>query len=405
MEKIGIIYLDISDLKEAEYNPRQLTEHQYSQIKKSLEEFGFVDPVIVNQHPDRLNTIIGGHMRVKVWKALGNSTAPCVFVSLSLEKEKELNIRLNKNTGEWDFDKLANEFNELDLIDWGFMESELKGWVEKVEAEETTGDDDIPEKVPTVSVNGDLYELGQHKLLCGDSTMIDDIERLMNGEKADMVFTDPPYGISVVNGNGKTGSMVGYSKDRKVKTGTYKQIIGDDVPFEPSLLLTLADKQIIWGANHFASKLPDSSRWIVWDKKGDLHLDNSFSDVELAWTNFEGKAVKKFMHLWSGLQRQGNRDDELKSRVHPTQKPVGLFVDILDKFADTDWSILDPYIGSGSTLIACEKTNRKCYGLEIDPQYCDVIVNRYITFCKKNNKEYTVKRNGEVCDDFEEVTA
>lgn len=165
-----------------------------------------------------------------------------------------------------------------------------------------------------------------------------------------------------------------------VEPRIYKKIINDDKPFNPELLLEINTDSIIWGANNFSSKLPDSPRWLVWYKQPEKGNDNTFSDVELAWTNIKGKQCKLYKHLWSGLLREGDRKVELKERVHPTQKPVGLLTQILKDFSNTGNNILDLYGGSGSTLIACEQTDRNCYMMEIDPYYCQVIINRWEEF-------------------------
>ena len=186
----------IDSLIFAEYNPRQLTDEQYKQLKDSITRFGLVDPVIVNQHKDRLNIIVGGHQRVKVAKKMGIEDVPCVFVNLNYDKERELNVRLNKNTGGWDYDILADMFDMDELIDWGFKEEELVGFDAEIEVEGNIDDDEIPEEVETVCKLGDIWELGKHRLLCGDSTVKENIELLLDGNKADMVFTAPPYGIN-----------------------------------------------------------------------------------------------------------------------------------------------------------------------------------------------------------------
>ena len=376
--------IDPETLKSAAYNPRQITREELNKLIKSIKQFGFVDPASVRKQD---NMIVGGHQRVKAAIELGLKEIPVVYLDITENDAKLLNVALNKISGDWDEDKLTELLTELKFFDdvdellTGFDEDELDKLLADLEEpkEGLTDDDAIPEEIEAICKEGQLWQLGDHRLVCGDATKKEDVDLLMDGNKADMVFTDPPYGINVVKTDGQIGGdrkgVIGY--EGKAKTNTYKAVIGDDKPFDPSFLLTLSDRHIIWGANNFASKLPDNSKWIVWDKKGDIQLNNDFSDVELAWTNFEGKSVKKFVHIWAGMTREGNRMDELSNRVHPTQKPVGLFTDILDRYADKQSSVGDLYLGSGSTLIACEKTNRKCYGMELDPHYCDVIIKRW----------------------------
>lgn len=353
-----IIQVKVSELKPAEYNPRRLTNEQHAHLTESIKKFGLVDPIIVNRHAGRENVIIGGHMRCKIASELGMKEVPVYFVDLDEAQEKELNIRLNKNLGEFDFDLLANNFEMSDLKEFGFTDKEFGFDMEVGEK-----DDEVPE-IPEEpqSQLGDLYELGQHRVLCGDSTKIEDVERLMEGVYPDVIHTDPPYGMNAVT---KSGVL-------KERYGT--DILGDDNPdvakdaFRLYYGLYPDAKQIWWGANYYSSVLPDSECWLVWDK------DNGQSDqtdCELAWANFRS------------VVRQFTQSSEKTNRVHPTQKPVSLMGWIIKRFNLTTKTVLDPFLGSGSTLIACEKTNRTCYGMEIDPKYVDVIVKRWEDFTGK----------------------
>ncbi len=241
-------------------------------------------------------------------------------------------------------------------------------------------DDEIPEKVETVCKTGDLWQLGNHRLLCGDSTKKDDIERLMGGEKADIVFTDPPYGINIIKGiKGK----IGYENLGKIGTSKlYKTVIGDDIKFDPNFLLSLNMPLILFGANYYADLLPCKSGWLVWDNRtGETIHRTTFADCELIWTSFDSPA-RLYRHLWDGMVRAGNRNDELKDRVHPTQKPVGLCVQILQDYKGV--SVFDPFGGSGSTLIACEKLSRRCFMMEIDEYYASIILGRWANFTGKD---------------------
>lgn len=350
-----IINKTIDSLIFAEYNPRQLTEEQYQQLKDSITRFGLVDPIIVNQHQDRKNIIVGGHQRTRVAKKLGIEEVPCVFVNLPYEKERELNVRLNKNTGGWDYDILADMFELDELIDWGFKEEELVGFDADIEVEGNIDDDKIPEEVEPVCKLGDIWELGSHRLLCGDSTIKENIELLLDGNEAELLLTDPPYGIDA----------------DKMTLGTGKKQFhrGDWDSKKPNLniFFNYADKQIIWGGNYFADTLPVNNDWLCWHKKND---NLSFSEFELAWTNL-GKNTRHISHHWGGEKKK-----------HPTQKPLDVILwclSIIKKYKN----ILDPFLGSGSTLIACEKTKRVCYGMEFDPHYCDVIINRWEQYTGK----------------------
>jgi DNA modification methylase len=237
--------------------------------------------------------------------------------------------------------------------------------------------------------------------MCGDSTSIDAVERLMDGRKADMVFTDPPYGISVVGGAKARNGSIGGAKARngsiggagKVKAGEYRAVIGDDEDYNPSHIFACFPnaKYILWGANYYSDKLPIGGRWFVWDKnRGE---GTTFSDCELAWSNIKGIVVKKYKVTWDGMNREG----ESGKRVHPTQKPVLLSEKILTDFHH-EKQIVDLFGGSGSTLIACEKTASNCFMMELDPKYCDVIVKRWQAF---TGQTATLEGNGQTFAELE----
>jgi len=179
-----------------------------------------------------------------------------------------------------------------------------------------------------------------------------------------------------------------------VEPRLYKPVIGDDKPFDPKHLLDLNCPSIIFGANNFSSKLPDMSKWLVWYKKPSLESShNDFSDCELAWTNIKGKAVLCYHHTWSGMVRKGERRLELKERVHPTQKAVGLLKRLIEDYSKPNDIILDLYGGSGSTLIACAETGRRCYMMELSQDYCDIIVKRYGDYIDKEQTTLTSQRS------------
>jgi len=199
------------------------------------------------------------------------------------------------------------------------------------------------------------------------------------------------YGIDIVSheGVGRTAGL-GFTAHTKpssefggntIHRRKYKPIVGDYIPFDPKFLLDKAKIIIMFGANHYAGDLPNNSHWLVWDKKAGVgHDDNTFSDVELMWTNIDKKSAKIYRHLWSGLLRAGPRDEELKERVHPTQKPVGLLSHIVMDYSNETDIVIDPYAGSGSIIIACEITKRICYAMELDPAYVDVMIERWENF-------------------------
>jgi DNA modification methylase len=395
----------ISDLKFAEYNPRKISKKQLEDLKESLEEFDWVEPIVVNQNKDRKNIIVGGHQRVKAFKALGGKEVPCTFVDLPLERERQLNIRLNKNTGEFDFEILLSEFTKDELTEWGFEDDELDFKLEDLLSDdETEGDDDIPDTPEPVTVKGDLYELGKHRLLCGDSTVITDVEKLMDGDEPYLMITDPPYGVEydpswrndADRANGKKLGARAIGKVQNDENADWTEAwalspsktayVYHDGKSSSIVQKSLEDcdyeirSQIIWSKNNFAIS------------RGDYHWKH-----EPCWY-----AVKKgFKSDYIGDRSQTTVweiDKPQKSETgHGTQKPIEC---ILKPINNHRGDIYDPFLGSGTSLIACEKTKRKCYGMEIDPKYCDVIVKRYVEFCEKNQREYSVKRNGDPCNDF-----
>jgi hypothetical protein len=215
--------VEISTLNAATYKPRKLSRKQYQDLKSSLTEFGLVDPIVVNIHRDRHNIIIGGHQRVKVWRAVGNDTISVVYISLTQERERQLNIRLNKNQGKFDQEILLAEFTKDELIEWGFEEVDFD--TSSIElADETQGDDDVPGPIEDpVTVIGDLYEIGPHRLLCGDATILQNVETLMGEEKADLIVTDPPYNVDY---EGKTKQKLKIKNDA-MGDSTFYQFLSD----------------------------------------------------------------------------------------------------------------------------------------------------------------------------------
>ena len=375
MAEINIQYYKANDLIMAEYNPRQLTKDQYTQLKDSLTRFGLVDPLIVNKHKTRKNILVGGHQRLRIAKEMGLDNIPCVEVDLPYDKERELNIRLNKNVGEWDYDSLANHFDVGELTEWGFSDDELQFWTDEP-TEGLIDDDEVPEVEEAITKQGDLWLLGDHKVLCGDATKKEDIDLLLDGNKTELLLTDPPYGIDY--GNQLIKGEQFKNKPNKHGWKNYGNPQWDKaIPSENSFTMfkKLTKYQIIWGGNYFTEFLKPSMGWLIWDKG---QRGFSLADGEMAWTSFNNALrIKEYSRA------KANKED----KHHPTQKPIEILNWCLE-YADRHSkaiivNILDLFLGSGSTLIACEKTKRKCYGMEIDPHYCDVIVKRWEYFTGK----------------------
>lgn len=324
-------------------------------------------PIIV----DKNRLIIGGNMRYRALIELGYTDVPVEWVKstngMTPEGIREFVIKDNLAFGEWDFDLLANDYDMNELIEMGMDESllDVDLWNKETDAEKL---DDVPEpQKDAISKLGDIFVIdGKHRVMCGDSTLKADVEVLMAGKRADMVFTDPPYGINVVGKNGSIGKGV------LAKEGKYRSVIGDDVDYEPAHLFELCKNVFVFGANYYAEKLPlKLGRWSIWDKN--RPSGTTFSDCEICWSSKKGTYVKKYSCTWVGMIKEG----ESGKREHPTQKPIKLLSDILNDYKDWGLLIVDLYLGSGSTLIASEQTNRICYGMELDPIYIDVILKRY----------------------------
>ena len=383
-----IINRDIESLIFAEYNPRQLTKDQYKHLKDSIDRFGLVDPIIVNKNKERKNIIIGGHQRVKVAKDMNIKEVPVIELDLTYDRERELNVRLNANTGEWDTDILANMFELDELQDWGFDDIDLKLFEDEEIKEGLTDDDDVPEVEESICKAGDLWLLGEHRLLCGDATKKEDVELLMDGNKADMVFTDPPYALF-----GNSTGVSGVTDDKMV------------MPFFRQILKNYKKYTRIYGHIyvccdwHSAFAIESASRdakltpknLCIWDK-GDGGLGAMYQQCyEMVWffgnspiqttTGFNGKRGERTINGKPNIWRHKRVTD--KGRVHNAQKPVEMMQNAIKNSSDQNGLCIDLFLGSGSTLIACEKTNRKCYGMELDPHYCDVIIKRWEQFTGK----------------------
>ena len=368
-----IIKIPLSDLTPDPHNAKDHPQWQIEQIKNSIEQFGNLDPIGVWGDD---NLIVEGHGRYEALKDLGYHEAECIRLDwLTEEERKAYALAHNKLTMNSGFIPEALDMNldsigEIDMSQFGF---------EIPEEEEPTEitEDEFPEEVETRCKLGDIWRLGEHRLICGDSTDVNVIDRLMDGVKAKLLLTDPPYGVKAVESSGHNdGKKAG---KQMCRDNVYMPVIGDDTTDTAranyGVALTCTENQIIFGGNYFTDFLPPSRCWIVWDKK----VAGSFADGELAWTSFD-RNLKIYEFMWSGMRRQGDRSVEGKTRVHPTQKPVGMLADILKDFSEENDSILDCFGGSGSTLIACEQLNRKCFMCELDPHYCDVIINRWETF-------------------------
>jgi DNA modification methylase len=350
-------------------NPRIIKDDKFKKLVKSIKEF----PEMLNLRPivvDKDMVVLGGNMRLKACQAAGLTEVSIIVADqLTPEQQAEFIIKDNVGFGEWDWDILANEWDAELLQDWG-LELPFDN-TPVLEAEED--DYEAPSEIKTDIVLGDLIEIGQHRLLCGDSTDSDAVARLMNGENADMVFTDPPYGMNAVSKSGVLKERYGSDILGDSDTNAAKDSFNLIYSLYPDAL------HIWWGANYYSSCLPDSECWIVWDKNNG---GSDQTDCELAWSNARS------------VVRQYTKASEKTNRVHPTQKPVDLISWALNKFCENAKLIGDFFLGSGATMVAAHQLNRKCFGMELDPKYCQVIVDRM----HKLDPSLEIKINGKPYD-------
>lgn len=374
---VAVRKVKASDLKPSPRNWRTHPDEQREAFRGIISEIGIAGAVLARQLADGTLELIDGHLRME---ELGDREIPAVITDLSSkEADKLLTVydvigrkagtdaeKLNALLGSVTFDDAALQslVGEMhDLLGVFPEPGPIGGGGDEFDA--------TPDEGPTRCQPGDLWVIGGvHRLICGDSTDPATVARLMGGEKPGAVVSDPPYGINIVGKSGTAGNFPGTNAPR------YKgaPIAGDDKPFDPSHLLDLAPIVLLWGGNHFADKLPASSKWLVWDKKEGAFQGSSLGDCELAWTNQPG-AARLLHHTWQGMYRKG--EGERAPREHPTQKPVALMEWCFEQLGlDVGALVLEPYLGSGTTLIAAHRTGRRCYGVELEPRYCDVILRR-----------------------------
>ena len=381
---MNIQMLKLSDIKPYENNPRKNNE-AVKYVAQSIKEFGFKVPIII----DKNNVIIAGHTRYKAAKRLEMKEVPTIIADdLTDEQVKAFRLADNKvaEKAEWDFDLLPLEINNIVNIDVGAFGFDLDfngGVEEQVQEDEFEIE---PPKEPKAKL-GDIYQLGRHRLMCGDSTDKATVELLMNGNKADMVLSDPPYGMFLdTDFSDIKGSMKSIGRKNHTKGNKYDKVIGDNEDFTPELISTFFEnfayckEMFLFGADYFAEILPNKNEgsWLVWDKRKESQADAIGSEFELCWSKSKHKR-RMLRHDWFGFLSSQNGADA-RNRVHPTQKPITLLVDIIEQWGNRCNNIVDLYGGSGSTLIACEQLNRNCYMMELDPKYIDVIIERWEQF-------------------------
>lgn len=404
--------IKIKDLKLAEYNPRKISDADLEALKNSIREFGFVEPIVANKN----NQIVGGHQRVKAAQALGIESVPVFYVDLPAEKEKILNLALNRIHGDWDEGKLAKiidelkDLPELDLS--GFNDGEITSLLDSI-SKNKEGDFDVDKAVEEIkepqSRPGEVYELGRHRLMCGDSASEDDVKKLLNGVKMDLVFTDPPYNVSYKSrGQNRKTWADAYGDDDysendfeefcyKAFKNFYQNLKRGGVYYISSGYSSLP---AFWKALRRLNLKP--SGVIVWDK---LSPGMGWSDYwyqhEQIITGFNASEDDQdvYDYLIYGFDDKSKRyfkkqkrlsdiwrvaREARQSYVHPTQKPIKLIENALFNSSKRNDLVLDLFGGSGSTLIACEKNDRIAFLMERSPLFCDVIRKRYEEYTNKN---------------------
>lgn len=378
---LSINYRKSGDLIPYINNSRTHSDQQVQQVASSIKEFGFTNPILI----DEGDGIIAGHGRLMAAQKLGLDEVPTITLKGLTEAQRKAYVIADNQlamNADWDLDALKVEVERLTELDFdidllGFDDDMLAGLMEEEPAEGLTDEDDVPElEDDPITVEGDVWVLGDHRLMCGDSTSIDAVEALMQGIYPDLIHTDPPYGMNAV------------SKSSVLKANYGTDIMGDDNPDIAKDAFSLINglypeaKQIWWGANYYCSALPDSECWLVWDKNNG---QSDQTDCELAWANFRS------------VVRQFTQASEKTNRVHPTQKPVSLMEWIIKRFNLSANTIADYFGGSGSTLIAAEKHGIRSFVMEFDPKFCDVIIKRWQDF---SGQEAVMESTGDKFNDM-----
>jgi DNA modification methylase len=381
-KSIRLDNMNINEIKPNPNNPRIIKDDKFKKLVKSIQDF----PQMLELRPiviDENNIVLGGNMRLKACIEAGLKDVPVKQAKeLTEEQKKEFIVKDNVGYGEWDWDDLANNWDEQLLTEWGLDIPNFDATV--LEAEE----DDFA--VPnggseTDIVLGDLFEIGEHRLLCGDSTDSDQVAKLMNGEKADMVYTDPPYGMNLDTDYSK---LKGTDKSPNAKGYKWDKVIGDDKEFDFLTCYALFEyvkEQFWWGADYYFNQLPIGGGLFVWQKRDKADSEMIGNDFEICWSKQRHKKAT-FWKRWVGFDSIEKGD----KRVHPTQKPIELASWFIKDWSLENNIIIDLFLGSGTAMVASHQLKRKCYGMELDPKYCQVIIDRM----KKLDPSLVIKKNG-----------
>ncbi len=394
---INIQYIDTNKLILSDKNPRKIDDKDFAILCESIvknTDYFETRPILCNKDME----VFAGNMRLRAAQHTGMKQVPVAIMDISPERQREILIRDNVSNGSWDEELLPSLFDNAELEEWGVDMSQFGVW----DLEPDEKDDEVPEDVPTTAKLGDLYQLGEHRVLCGDSTSPEAYSVLLNGKKANMVFTDPPYNVDYDGGAGKEVKRKKIQNDKMSAEKFYKFLrsVMDNLVSNTNgafyVCMSSSELHNLWKA--FTDAGGHWQTYIIWAKdlftlsrtdyhqqmepilyglsEEDMVKESDSEPILYGWTG----------HEWYGGRKQGNVwhiDRPKKSELHPTMKPVLLCCKAIVNSSKEGQIVLDPFLGSGSTLIACEKGKRKCYGMELEPHYIDVIIKRWEDFTGK----------------------
>ena len=394
--------IPIADLLPSQGDLKDLSEKEYNKLKNVIIRRGFSVPVYIWEDKEGIKHLLDGHGRRRVLTTEGWND-PIPYLKIPAKDMQEAMARLLEITSQYQkitqegIDEFIGkyELNEAEVYEaTSFDALTSYGETEEPEVEEDEAPE-VDESEPPKSKLGEIYQLGRHRVFCCDSTVKENVELLMDGNKADMVFTDPPYGIDLDTDSTKiSGGWAGVVKGATNKK--YSKVINDNIDYDATHIFRDFDyvKEIfLWGANYFANTLPNltKSSWIVWDKTNDSTIYTIGSEFELLWSKQKHRQ-EIIKTRWAGAM--GTETQDTKKRIHPTQKPLECLTPIINKYSELKAVIIDLFLGSGSTMVACHQTGRTCYAAEIDPRYVDVSIKRML----KLDPSLELKCNGKIID-------
>ena len=397
---------NLKDLKSHHKNPRKISKEDFKNLQKSIEKFGLIDKPILTKD----GSVIGGHQRISVLKKMGVEKVECYVSEKYLTELEidELNIRLNRAVGEWDYDILEKEWKIEDLLEWGFSEEELTEHIMPLEKEIEEGVI-LPTEGDPITKAGDLYELGNHRILCGNSTEKNSTDLVLNHNIPILMVTDPPYGVNY--------SPEWREKFRMSKNASLGKVLNDHISsWEETWKNFPGNIAYIWHSALFSKDLLEEMErlgfktisQIIWEKskmilsRGDYHWKHEpcFYFVRNGKNhNWQGSRTETTVWEIDVINYSKDKISDEKTK-HSTQKPVECMARPIRNNSQEGDGVYEPFLGSGTTLVACEQLNRNCYAIELSPEYVDIAVRRWISIRKSNNKDVIFKKNGNIFEDF-----